>query len=81
MVRQKMKNQFEIYREEFGKRKTYIVTKIDEDYETVISYAKKYFHCSEKHIEFVSGWLYKGDLYLEDPLKKNVKTVGVAYYV
>lgn len=72
---------FDIYKTEGGKPKTYIVTKVDEDYEKVIAFAKRYFHCSEKHIEFVSGWLYKGELYMEDPEKKSAKTVGVAYYV
>ena len=72
---------FDIYKTEGKRPKTYIVTKVDEDYNKVIAYAKKFFKCSEKHIEFISGYLYKSELYLEDPEKKNTKTVGVAYYV
>lgn len=47
--------------------KKYIVTKIDADYDEVMKYCKRY--------------LYKGELYLDDPEKAGAKTVGVAYYV
>lgn len=71
----------EIY-EGFGKRKKkYIVTKKDADYLTVISYCKKFFKCGEAHITFEPGYIYKGELYLEDPMKYGTKVVGVAYYV
>ena len=61
--------------------KKYIVTKIDADCNEVWNFAKRFFKCSETHIDFVSGWLYKGELYLEDPEKTGAKKVGVAYYV
>lgn len=68
--------------EGLGKRKKkYIVTKKDADYLTVINYAKKFFRCSEAHITFEPGYIYKGQLYLEDPMKHGTKVVGVAYYV
>lgn len=61
--------------------KKYIVTKIDADYYEVIKYAKRFFRCSEAHIDFTCGYLYKGELYLDVPEKAGAKTVGVAYYV
>lgn len=72
---------FEIYESLSGRKKKYIVTKIDADYLEVISYAKKYFKCSEAHIYFEPAWLYKGKLYLEDPMKYGTKRVGVAYWI
>ena len=61
--------------------KKYIVTNIDADYFEVIKYAKRFFRCSEAHITFEPGYLYKGELYLEYPEKAGAKAVGVAYYV
>lgn len=61
--------------------KKYIVTKIDADYDEVMKYCKRFFRCSEAHIDFTCGYLYKGELYLDDPEKAGAKTVGVAYYI
>lgn len=61
--------------------KKYIVTKIDADYFEVMAFAKRFFHCSEAHIDFTIAYLYKGELYLDDPEKTGAKEVGVAYYV
>lgn len=73
---------FRIFKTETKKPKTFIVTDIDADYGEVIDYAKKYFKCSEKHIEFESGWLYDGYLYPYADLsgKKGAKIVGMAYW-
>lgn len=72
---------FEIYKGFNKKQKTYIVTKIDADYDEVMKYCKRFFRCSEAHIDFTCGYLYKGELYLDDPEKAGAKRVGVAYYV
>ena len=72
---------FEIYESISGRKKKYIVTKIDADYVAVIDYAKKLFKCSEAHIDFTCAWIYKGKLYLDDPEKVGAKKVGVAYWV
>ncbi len=61
--------------------KKYIVTKIDADYFEVMAFAKRFFKCSEAHIDFTFAWIYKGELYLDDPEKTRAKKVGVAYYV
>ena len=77
-----MKNpKFVIY-EGFNKRKKkYVVTDIAADYDLVINYCKKLFKCSAAHIDFTIGYIYKGELYLEDPCKPGTKVIGVAYYV
>lgn len=61
--------------------KKYIVTKIDADYLEVMDFAKRFFKCSEAHIDFTCAYIYKGELYLDDPEKTGAKKVEVAYYV
>lgn len=72
---------YEIYESLTGRKKKYIVTRIDADYVSVIDYAKKLFKCTEAHIVFTCGWIYKGKLYLDDPEKLGAKKAGVAYWV
>ncbi|MCR4556364.1 MAG: hypothetical protein K5779_00885 [Saccharofermentans sp.] len=68
---------FEIYKACKGRR-TYIVSK--RDYRPTLEYAKKYFKCSEEHVMCVVGYVYRGELYFEDPKKKNTRACWVAYY-
>lgn len=73
----------EVY-ESFSKKRTtkkYLVTDIDADYQDVMRLAKSFFKCSEAHIDFTSGYIYKDELYLEDPEIRGTRVVGVAYYV
>lgn len=77
----KKKITFEIYEGFTKRKKKYVVTDIRADYADVIRFCKKLFKCSEKHIDFTSAFLYKGELYLDDPEKPGAKLVGVAYYV
>lgn len=76
-----MPKSFEIYEGFTGRKKKFIVTGADAEYVKVIEYAKKFFKCSEAHITFEPGYLYRGQLYLADPMKYGTKKVGVAYYV
>ena len=74
---------YEIY-ESYSKKRTtkkYIVVSLRSDYDEVINFARKFFHCSEAHIDFTIGYLYKDEFYLDDPEKRGTKAVGVAYYV
>ena len=74
---------YEIY-ESYSKKRTtkkYIVTSIDADYDEVMKFAKRFFRCSEAHIDFTCGYLYKDELYLDDPEIRGAKIIGVAYYV
>lgn len=74
---------YEIYESNFKKRTTkkYIVTSIRADYDEVIKFCKRFFHCSETHIDFTIGYIYEDELYLEHPQLKGTRSVGVAYYV
>lgn len=80
-----MKNslKFDIY-ESFTKKRTtkkYIVTSINDDYEEVMKFAKRFFHCSEAHLDFTIGYLYEDELYLESPHLKGTRSVGVVHFV
>lgn len=72
---------FEVYESYTKRKKTYIVADIKLDYETAMNFLKKFFKASEKHIEFTIGWVYKDELYLEDPEIEGAKEVGVGFYV
>ena len=75
---------FEIYKgrtEKQNRKKTYLVDEPGTSYISMCEAAKKFFRCSEAHIDFTCGYLYKGELYLDDPKKTGAKYVGVAYYV
>lgn len=77
------KVKFEIYKGYNKRKKTYIVAR-HEDITTanqLMMTAKKYFRCSEEHVKLWIGYLYKGELYLEDPQKSSAKCVYVAWYV
>lgn len=79
-----MKNEFEVYegRTEKNRVKKYLVTAAGASYVRTAEYARKFFKCSESHITVENGWIYKGELYLENPEKKTgCKMVTVAYWV
>lgn len=81
------KVKFEIYKGYNKRKKTYIVARLDATTSTagladeLMNTAKKYFRCSEEHVKIWSGYLYKGELYLEDPQKSSAECVYVAWYV
>lgn len=76
---------FEIYEgrtEKQNRKKTYIVaTEPNMDYWQMIPYAKKFFRCSEAHIEIINGWILNDELFLDDPHKKGAKKRIIAFYV
>jgi hypothetical protein len=71
-------NSFEIFKSLKG-RKTFIVTRTKKAGE-LREYAKKHFRAGDSHIIIEVGYLYKGQLYLEEPEKKGVKACLVASY-
>lgn len=74
------KAKFEIYEGFTKRKKKYVVTDSCSDYDEVIRFCKKLFKCSETHIYLTSGFLYRGELYLDDPEMPGAKYVRVAYY-
>ena len=75
------KAKFEIYEGFTKRKKKYVVTDIHANYSEVMSFCKKLFKCSEEHVDYTCGFLYRGKLYLDDPEMPGAKLVGVAYYV
>lgn len=74
---------YEIY-ESYSKKRTtkkYIVVSLRSDYDEVMKFAKRFFHCSEAHLDFTIGYVYEDELYLESPHRKGTKTVGVVHFV
>ena len=74
---------YEIY-ESYSKKRTtkkYIVVSLRSDYDEVMKFAKRFFHCSEAHLDFTIGYVYEDELYLESPHLKGTKAVGVVYFV
>lgn len=71
-------NSFEIFKSLKG-RKTFIVTRTKKAGE-LREYAKKHFRAGDSHIIIEFGYLYKGQLYFEDPEKKGVKGCLAASY-
>lgn len=74
---------YEIY-ESYSKKRTtkkYIVVSLRSDYDEVMNFAKRFFHCSEAHLDFTIAYLYEDELYLDDPQLKGARSVGVVYYV
>lgn len=69
---------FQIFRSYTG-RKTYIVG--GTGFLQSQTYARKFFKATKEHIKTVIGYLYGGELYLEDPEKKGTRAVWVSYWV
>ena len=75
---------FEIYEgrtEKQNRKKTYLVDEPWTSYICMCEAAKKFFRCSEAHLEVVNGYVLNDELYLEDPHKRGAKLKCVAFYV
>lgn len=62
-------------------RKTYLVFPSTTRLEDASAKSKKYFRCSREHLKQEIGYIYRGQLYLEDPERKGVRLVMVLHYV
>lgn len=77
------KDKYQIFESLNKRKKKYIVTgPFDSISERIdlFCYAKRFFRVSGAHIVVEAGWIYKGKLYLENPLKPGTKPCNVAYY-
>ena len=75
------KTDYEIYLSSSKRPKKYVIAEISADYADVISFCKKLFKCSKKHIDLSPGWIYKDELYLENPHIVRAHAVVVGCYV
>lgn len=62
-------------------RKTYLVFPSTTRLEDARTKAKRYFRCSLEHLKQEIGYIYRGQLYLVDPERKEVRLVMVLHYV
>ena len=59
---------FQIFEGFTGKRKKYLVTEKKTKRETIIKTAKRFYKCGEARLSIREGFLYNGELYLDNPL-------------
>ena len=71
---------FEIYEGFTGRHKKYVVAGKATARTEIIKFAKRFYKCGEARLEIVEGFLYDGQLYLDNPRKKGVRGVWVAFY-
>ncbi len=75
------KAKFEIYEGFTKRKKKYIVFATNIPRQEAYKYCKKFFKCSADNLVFSLGYLYKGELYLEDPDVSESRAVRIVYYV
>lgn len=72
---------FQIFEGFTGKRKKFLVFDKVTARKDIIKNAKRFYKCSEARLSIGNGFIYNGELYLENPKKKGVRGVWVAFYV
>ena len=79
----KKEMKIEVYESLSKRKQKFLVTgpfEIEADCDKFGKYAMHFFRCSAYHLRIVTGYLYMGGLYFEQPSKKGFKRVNVAYY-
>ena len=64
-----------------GRHKKFLVSDKTIPRLTLSKNARQFFKCSIEHLVICEGFIYNGLLYLENPHKRGVVGVWVAYYV
>ena len=72
-------DKFEIYTTVEGRKRIYVVSKRPTATIAFIHYAKAVLKCAASKLVTTTGWIYRGDLYLENPKHLSAKKVTVAY--
>ncbi len=78
------KTLFEIYERLGSRKKTYAVIPINytaKELDAACKHLKKLNHCSSYHIYVKCGYVWKDNLYFEDPAIPGAKDVAVLFYV
>ena len=78
------KTLFEIYEGLGSRKKTYIVIPFNyttEELDAAVKYLKILNHCSSQHLYLTVGYIWKDELYLENPAIPGARLVSVLYYV
>lgn len=72
-------DKFDIYITTEGRKRIFVVSKKPTASAAFKKYAKSVLKCSEARLVTVVGWLYRGNLYFENPKHLSAKKVTVAY--
>lgn len=78
------KTLFEIYEGLGSRKKTFAVIPINytvKELDAAAKHLKKLNHCSSYHIFVKCGYVWKDNLYFEDPAIPGAKDVAVLFYV
>ena len=78
------KTLFEIYEGLGSRKKTFAVISFNyksKELDAAFNYLKKVNHCSGKHICGTKGYVWKDELYFENPAIPGAKLVKVLYYI
>lgn len=78
------KTLFEIYEGLGSRKKTFVVIPFNytvEELDAAVKYLKKANHCSSQHLYLTVGYVWKDNLYFENPERAGAKDVAVLFYV
>ena len=78
------KAKFEIYESLSKRKKTFAVIPFNyttEQSSAAINYLKRVNHCSSEHVVWAIGFVWKDELYFENPAIPGAKIVSVFSYV
>ena len=77
------KTLFEIYEGLGSRKKTYIVIPFNyttEELDAAVKYLKILNHCSSQHLYLTVGYVWRNNLYFEDPAIPGAKDVAFLFY-
>ena len=78
------KTLFEIYEGLGSRKKTFAVIPYkykEEQLDAAVNHLKRVNHCSSEHLYMTAGYIWKDELYLQNPAIPGAKLVTVLYYV
>lgn len=78
------KTLFEIYEGLGSRKKTFAVIPFNytaEQFEAAVNYLKRINHCSLDHLKGAVGYIWKDELYLQNPAIPGARLVSVLYYI
>ena len=78
------KTLFEIYEGLGSRKKTFTVISYkykEEQLDAAVNHLKRVNHCSSEHLYLTTGYIWKDELYLQNPAIPGAKLVSVLYYI
>ena len=78
------KTLFEIYEGLGSRKKTFTVIPYkykEEQLDAAVNHLKRVNHCSSEHLYMTAGYIWKDELYLQNPAIPGARLVSVLYYI